>query len=69
MELGRGEELFTDFNSTIVRLKVEVQVTPWWNKLHFNSTIVRLKADGADAHLQVGGEFQFYHSSIKRRGP
>ena len=53
-----------DFNSTIVRLKVEMIAGFLEVDVYFNSTIVRLK-DGHVNHVDVVEEFQFYDSTIK----
>ena len=57
-------EIGVNFNSTIVRLKLDPCTLGVVGSLHFNSTIVRLKLGGNVMTLREV-IFQFYNSSIK----
>ncbi len=55
----------TDFNSTIVRLKVLCAFSFVETMSYFNSTIVRLKGNNLTIRFNSALGFQFYNSSIK----
>ena len=56
------------FNSTMVRLKVQIWGSWCIKKLSFNSTMVRLKVVGSHPNFNATKEFQFHNGSIKRMG-
>ena len=57
--------VLTNFNSTMVRLKVVLLGLLRPILLHFNSTMVRLKEDFPDQATAIA-KFQFHNGSIKR---
>ncbi len=55
----------TNFNSTMVRLKVEANLEAWADYFYFNSTMVRLKA-ATYINAYSNNKFQFHNGTIKR---
>ena len=62
----KGNKKKNDFNSSMVRLKVEGEVTLLQSELDFNSSMVRLK-DKQGLYFQGADRFQFLYGAIKRR--
>jgi len=59
---------FSNFNSTMVRLKVWRCNGSRQGVKNFNSTMVRLKEVKLPDFFAPAGKFQFHYGSVKRRG-